>query len=184
MAAAGGIDHNAGMSNGVRQVADGTSPREVSAAGRYVRFCLVGGSGVVVDMAVLWALADPANLGWNLSLSKALAAEVALLNNFVWNELWTFRGLGGAGWRARLGRLLKFNLICAAGIGWSVLLLQLQVGWLGWNVYLANLIAIVLVSLWNFWLNLKLGWRAGPGRAAETGGETPARGQRSADPQS
>jgi dolichol-phosphate mannosyltransferase len=25
--------------------------------------------------------------------------------------------------------------------------------------YLANLLAIALVTLWNFWLNLKLSWR-------------------------
>lgn len=25
--------------------------------------------------------------------------------------------------------------------------------------YLANLIAIAVVTLWNFWLNLKLSWR-------------------------
>lgn len=61
--------------------------------------------------------------------------------------------------RNRLARLVKFNLICLAGIGWSVLLLNVQVYGLGLNVYLANLIAIVLVSLWNFLLNLRFGWK-------------------------
>jgi dolichol-phosphate mannosyltransferase len=60
---------------------------------RYAQFCVVGGSGVVVDVTVLYLLASPTMLGWNLSLSKAIAAEVALVNNFVWNELWTFRDL-------------------------------------------------------------------------------------------
>lgn len=128
---------------------------------RYVQFCFVGGSGVLVDMGVLHLLVSGPGLGWNLSLSKALAAEVALINNFIWNELWTFRGWGarGEGWAGRLWRLAKFNLICATGIGWSVLLLEVQVRWLGMNLYLANLIAIVLVSVWNFWLSLRFGWR-------------------------
>ena len=26
---------------------------------RYAQFCIVGGSGVVVDMAIIWSLADP-----------------------------------------------------------------------------------------------------------------------------
>lgn len=127
---------------------------------RYGQFCLVGGTGVVVDMGVLWALTSPAMLGWNLSLSKVLAAEVAIFNNFLWNELWTFRGLSGArdNWRARLGRLGKFNLICVAGIGWSVLLLNLQAYAWGMNVYVANLVAIVIVSLWNYLMNLRFGW--------------------------
>ena len=55
---------------------------------------------------------------------------------------------------------MKFNLICLAGIGWSVLLLNAQVTWLHLNLYLANLIAIVVVSVWNFWLNLRFGWGA------------------------
>ena len=129
---------------------------------RYAQFCIVGGSGGVVDMGVIYLLADPSMPGWNLTLSKVIAAEVALINNFVWNELWTFRELAtiASGWRQRLVRLLKFNLICAAGIGLSVILLNVQVYGLGWNVYLANFIAIVLVSVWNFFLNLRFGWNA------------------------
>ncbi len=131
---------------------------------RYVRFCLVGGSGMGVDMAVLWVLADPAGLGWNLTLSKVLAAEAAIANNFLWNEVWTFRGLAGGagGWRGRLVRFAKFNLICLAGIAWSVLLLNIQVYWLHVNVYVANFLSIVAVSVWNFGMNLKFGWHSAP----------------------
>lgn len=83
---------------------------------RYAQFCIVGGSGVIVDMGIIYLLADPKALSWNLTVSKAIAAEIALINNFVWNELWTFRELAAArtGWRQRLARFLKFNLICAA----------------------------------------------------------------------
>ena len=60
---------------------------------------------------------------------------------------------------------MKFNLICLAGIVWSVLLLNVQVYWLTMNVYLANFISVVLVSVWNFALNLRFGWNAStPGR--------------------
>ena len=122
---------------------------------------MVGGSGVIVDMAVLWLLADPRWLGWNLSLSKAIAAEIAIFNNFLWNEIWTFRDLSAAsaGWMARAQRLAKFNLICVAGVVLSILLLNCQVRFLHFNVYAANFIAIFLVSIWNFAMNLKFGWR-------------------------
>ncbi len=62
---------------------------------QYVKFCLVGGSGVAVDMLVLHFLASPGWLGWNLTLSKVIAAEVAMFNNFLWNDGWTFRGWNG-----------------------------------------------------------------------------------------
>ena len=63
-------------------------------AKRYAQFCFVGSSGVVVDMGLIWLLASPAMLGWNLTLSKVIAAEVAIFNNFFWNDVWTFRDLG------------------------------------------------------------------------------------------
>ena len=62
------------------------------------------------------------------------------------------------GWRARFARFGKFNLICLAGIAISIVLLDGQVHFLHLNIYLANLIAIVIASLWNFWMNLKFGW--------------------------
>ncbi|MCW5555382.1 MAG: GtrA family protein [Verrucomicrobiae bacterium] len=127
---------------------------------RYARFCIVGGSGVGVDMAVIWLLADPMMLHWNLTLSKIIAAEVAIFNNFLWNDIWTFRELATerTGGRARLLRLAKFNVICVAGIALSVLLLNVQVSFLNMNVYLANLLSIVAVSIWNFGMTLKFGW--------------------------
>jgi dolichol-phosphate mannosyltransferase len=129
-------------------------------ARRYSMFCLVGATGLAVDTGVLCLLSSPTYMGWDLSLSKAVAAEVAIINNFLWNDLWTFRSLGGSRtmdtglWI----RLAKFNLICAAGIGWSVLVLNVQVRGMGLDVYFANFVSIVLVSFWNFLLNLKFGW--------------------------
>jgi dolichol-phosphate mannosyltransferase len=110
-------------------------------------------------MAVLFILADPWMLGLNLSLSKVLAAEIAIVGNFTLNELWTFRDLAvDNSWAARVLRFGKFNLICLAGIGLSVLLLNVQTRCFQINMYLANLLAILIVSLWNFGMNLRFGW--------------------------
>ena len=35
----------------------------------------------------------------------------------------------------------------------------MQFNFLGMNRYVANAVAIVVVTAWNFWLNLKLSWR-------------------------
>lgn len=136
---------------------------------RYIKFCIVGGSGMMVDMFTIYLLVSTAFLGWNLTLGKVIAAEVAIVNNFIWNDVWTFRGLGAAqiGWRQRVGRFAKFNLICLAGIALSVLLLNLQVFILHLNLYLANFISIVLVSVWNFFLNMRFGWAIPTNRARE-----------------
>jgi dolichol-phosphate mannosyltransferase len=94
-----------------------------------------------------------------------------MLNNFFWNEVWTFRGSPDgsnmrAGWAMRL---LKFNAICSVGIGFAVLLLNLFYRGLQLNLYLANLLAIMLVTLWNFWMNALLNWRARKTRRGQKG---------------
>ena len=127
----------------------------------FLRFALVGLSGVFVDMAVLYLLHTA--VGLPLTRSKILAAEVAIVNNFIWNDLWTFATISQCqkGWGAKFKRFLKFNMICLAGLVLNVLVLNLI-----YNVmfgqrwaYMANLLAIGLVTAWNFWLNLKLSWR-------------------------
>jgi dolichol-phosphate mannosyltransferase len=129
--------------------------------GRFARFAVVGLSGVVVDMGVLFLLSDPSMLGWGLTRSKLIAAELAIINNFTWNDAWTFHDISAHqhGFRHRLQRFAKFQLICLAGLVLNTVLLNLQFNLLGMNRYLANAVAIVMVTGWNFWLNFKLSWR-------------------------
>lgn len=129
-------------------------------AAKFVQFCVVGAAGVAVDMAALFVFANPSYLGWNLSMAKAIAAEFAIVNNFIWNDIWTFQDMvsDNVDSMSRLSRFGKFNLICLIGIALNILLLNLQVHVLHWNLYVSNLVGIVIVSVWNFWMNLKVGW--------------------------
>lgn len=128
---------------------------------RFIRYGLVGLSGVLVDMAVLYLLSD--GIGLALTRSKIIAAEVAIINNFLWNDAWTFADMTQQqkGWSTRFKRLLKFNIICLMGLILNVLLLNVFYNLVfGKSLkYLANLIAIGPVALWNFWVSFKLRWR-------------------------
>jgi dolichol-phosphate mannosyltransferase len=136
---------------------------------RFVRFCLVGLSGAIVDMSALFALSDPAMLGWGLTRSKLIAAELAIINNFLWNDAWTFGDLAARQqtFRQKLRRLAKFNVVCGIGLVLNVVLLNLQFNLLGMNRYVANAIAIGIVTGWNYILNLRLAWRTTGGDPAE-----------------
>ncbi|UIE38144.1 glycosyltransferase [Leptodesmis sichuanensis A121] len=127
--------------------------------GRFFRFGLVGISGLAVDMASLYILYDV--LGMGLTRSAILAAEIAIINNFFWNDRWTFGDL--AKQQSQRGmvikRFLKFNIVCLMGLVLKVLLLNLFFNGFHINAYLANLMAITIVTFWNFWINLKLSWR-------------------------
>jgi dolichol-phosphate mannosyltransferase len=128
---------------------------------RFIRFCLVGFSGVFVDMGLLYLLSDPTTLHMGLTRSKLIAAECAIVNNFLWNDAWTFRDMaaGQTGLPARLKRFVKFNIVCTMGLALNIVLLNLQFNLLGVNRYLANATAIAIVTVWNFWLNTRLSWR-------------------------
>jgi dolichol-phosphate mannosyltransferase len=130
---------------------------------QFVKFCIVGGTGVLVDMTALFLLADPKTLALNVTLSKILAAEAAMLNNFAWNEAWTFKREATPGERHQgwVFRLIKFNVICGIGIILAVVVLNFLYSQLGWNLYVSNLLTIVLVTSWNFGMNVSFTWRRG-----------------------
>ncbi len=129
--------------------------------GRFIRFALVGLSGVFVDMVLLYLLSDPTTLGLPLTRSKILASEIAIFNNFLWNDKWTFGDISSQQqeFGQQLKRFFKFNTICLAGLVINVFVLNLLFNKFGINRYVANLIAIGFATVWNFWINLKLSWR-------------------------
>ena len=78
-------------------------------------------------------------MGLGLTPSVMLSGEAGIINNFLWNDLWTFRDISSSqrGWQKRVKRLLKFNLICLTGLIFNLLIVNLLFNFLGINEYLA-----------------------------------------------
>jgi dolichol-phosphate mannosyltransferase len=127
----------------------------------FVRFCIVGASGTLIDTTMLFLLSDPLTLNWGLTRSKIIAAELALANNFIWNDLWTFGkfSIHQSSLRQRARRFLKFNLLCSVGIILNLIILNIGFNIFHMNRYIANLSAIFVVTFWNYNTNRKLSWR-------------------------
>jgi len=123
---------------------------------RFVPFCLVGASGVVVDMGIVSLMAHLTPVP--LAMGKAIACEVAIANNFLWNDRWTFRGQKGSSgsWR----RFVRFNGTALAGLALNVALFQCLVRGVELNMYLANAVAIGLVAGFNYALSQRWVWGA------------------------
>ena len=126
---------------------------------RFLRFGVVGFSGVFVDMGIFYLLRTV--LGLALTRSAIFSSEIAIINNFLWNDLWTFGDISSKqqGNRKRLRRFFKFNLVCMAGLILNVLIVNFLFNIVHVNEYLAKLIAIAMITFLNFWLNVKLSWR-------------------------
>ncbi len=132
-----------------------------SVVGRYLRFCLVGLSGLVVDSAVLWLLT--AEYHWDSIRGKAVAAEIAVWTNFILNNKWTFGGrLQPLAWGALVRRFCAFNLVALSGIALSMGIMCALHLKAGLPLLLSNVMAVFLVSLWSFFVNCRWVWRSRP----------------------
>lgn len=126
---------------------------------RFLRFGVVGFSGVFVDLAIFYLLRF--HFGFNIFRSTVLSAETAVISNFLLNDWWTFGDIARKqpGKRQMFKRFLKFNLICLMGITLQGLIVSLGHDFFKIHEMVSKLTAIALVTLWNFWINLKLSWR-------------------------
>jgi putative flippase GtrA len=124
-------------------------------AWRWVKFNLVGGIGIVVQLAALAVLRSFLHIDY--LLATALAVEVAVIHNFLWHERFTWADRPAAHPVQSLARLAKFNLSNGGvSIVGNLLLMRLLVGELHLNYVLANLFAIAVCSLANFLLSDRL----------------------------
>ena len=117
---------------------------------------------MIVNQAMLYLLHDPKRLALPLLPSAAVSAQLAMINNFVWNEFWTFadRVGGAAGAKGRLGRFVKFELICLVGLAISLEVLHVCTNVLHMHYLVGNLVAIGVSTAWNFLVNLRFNWSA------------------------
>ena len=107
------------------------------------KFCTVGATGYVVNLAVYTALLHWAD--FHYLFAAACSFVVAVTNNYTWNRLWTFRGQRGH--FAYQG--LRFLVVSLVALGANLVCLRLLVA-LELDKVLAQAIAIVLVTPLNF----------------------------------
>jgi len=116
---------------------------------RWCKFNLVGGIGIGVQLAALFALQSV--LGLNYMLATAIAVEAAVIHNFVWHEQFTWADRVESSWHHSVLRLLRFNLTAGAvSIIGNLALMKVMVGEGHMNYLLANGLAIALCSMANF----------------------------------
>ena len=138
---------------------------------RFIKFAIVGLSGMVVDFTVLnimMRLLERADFGsgWGvpfeqhqiqLAAANTVSFSVAVLNNFIWNRYWTFPESRERPFGRQLVQFVVVNLF-----GWAintVLLLVMDRYVFGHFVSeplsynLAKAFAIGVVLFWNFGIN-------------------------------
>ncbi|MEU9794135.1 GtrA family protein [Streptomyces sparsogenes] len=111
-------------------------------SGLVLRFAVVGVGGVLVNSAALFALYHWAH--WPLLAASPVAVELAVVNNYVFNDRWTF-AVSAPSFR----RFLKFNVSVLGGLAVNVLAVWLLERW-GFHLLLANCVGITAGFAANF----------------------------------
>lgn len=152
-----------------------------SALRQFIKFCLVGGTSTVLDLAIYalvlaqlerllplgaWGLGETEIASARAGLASVAGTSLGVINSYVWNSLWTFRGQGTAG----PGRFLRFVMVNVVGLLLSAGLTTAGVyglHHLGLDVitplgaagphikaaFVAKLAAVGIVVFWNFAAN-------------------------------
>lgn len=118
------------------------------------RFLAVGLSGTLVNLAVLWLLV---NLGLPHFPAAVIATEVSIINNFIWNDYWTFRAVRSQS--SLISRFGRFQVVTALTAVLTLGLFALLSNNLRMYYLLAQLIAIGIATLVNFAINSQVTWR-------------------------
>ena len=114
---------------------------------RFLKFCAVGGSGVVVDFGITYLCKEI--LKFNKYLSNSAGFVCAATSNYILNRLWTFASSDPDVAR----QYLHFFGFAVVGLLINNGIIWLLNGRLKWNFYLVKLFATGVVTLWNFSMN-------------------------------
>lgn len=119
---------------------------------KFLKFGIVGASGMVVHFAILYLLRDVAHI--NEFVANTAGFITAATTNYFLNRIWTFRSRD-----QQVGiEYLKFFLISLVGLGINNGTLwlgsRLLPDWsLDWRFYILWIVAVGVTTLWNFTAN-------------------------------
>ncbi len=125
---------------------------------KFLKFGVVGASGMVVHFAVLYLLREV--VGLNSFVANTIGFVTAATTNYVLNRIWTFRSK-----EKQVGvEYLKFILVSVIGLGinngtlW--LMSHLLPAWTAdWRFYILWVVAVGVTTLWNFFGNMLFTFR-------------------------
>lgn len=127
---------------------------------RLLKFALVGASGIVVNLGLLWLLHRVGLKSGLLGLmSSAIGTEISILTNFTLNDLFTFADRRRGNGSRRITRLVKFNAVSLIALGVTVGIYGLLTHLAGLNYLLAQFAGILVAFVINYVANTSWTWK-------------------------
>jgi putative flippase GtrA len=114
---------------------------------KFIKFCMVGFSGIFVDFGTTYFLKEVLKV--QKYVANGIGFTLAATSNYFLNHYWTFESKNSR----MLLEFSQFFIIALIGLGINTLIIWLLNGKLRINFYLSKLVATVIVTLWNFLIN-------------------------------
>ena len=114
---------------------------------RFLKFCVVGGSGMVVDFGITYLAKELLKL--NKYVANSLGFVCAATSNYILNRMWTFAS-NDPDIVMQYIRFFGFSLV---GLAINNFVIYLLLRRAKWNFYFVKLIATGVVTFWNFCMN-------------------------------
>lgn len=115
---------------------------------RFIKFVVVGFSGLFIDFGLTFLFKE--KLKVQKYLANTIGFVTAATSNYFLNRIWTFHSQNPE----MVLEYGKFILIALIGLGINTLVLWVLVSKMKWHFYFSKLLAIGVVTLWNFSMNL------------------------------
>ena len=119
---------------------------------RFVKFCLVGASGVGVNVGAYWVLTRIFHLSY--LIANPISIQVSILTNFLLNDIWTWRDRRTGGIKRWARRMIEFTFVAnITAFAVQYLTLIILTGVFHMNDLISLLIGIGLGTILNFTVN-------------------------------
>ena len=122
---------------------------------QFVRFCLVGGLGFLINLALLTLFYKM--LGWPSFIAQLLAGEVALFSNFMLHHTWTYKGHGVK--KSIIHLLIQFHATSWIAIVGTALIVSSCIKFLHMPYVIALVISSAIALVWNYVWTKYVIWR-------------------------
>lgn len=125
---------------------------------KFIKFGIVGGTGFVVNLVFIRVFRF---LGLTEFLTWLFATELAIVNNYVFNNIWTFKEVKIAGLKTTISKFLQFNLTSAGALVIQSVLGPLGVRLLGerWDFLVLAVVVGFVVLPYNYIMYNVVIWR-------------------------
>ena len=114
---------------------------------KFVKFCLVGFSGVFVDFGTTYFFKEVLKV--RKYVANAIGFSLAATTNYLLNRIWTFNSHNPQ----IIQEFSRFFIIALIGLGINSTIIWLLNDKFRINFYLSKLVATLIVTLWNFLIN-------------------------------